>query len=201
MPRLTEGSSLSEHRAAMEERVLDAWQEALGEKGYGDVTLADVAARVGIARSAIYRYAPDKLTLLRRLVDREVQQFVHDVTARLATARTPERKLEILVEQQLEYVAAQRLTAHDMASALSPDDHRSVVAHLAPVHDLLAQVLREGVRAKAFRRMDLDVAVELVTSTLAAHRTDLVQGTVDTRRVSKETVAFVLGAVSVRARR
>jgi AcrR family transcriptional regulator len=195
VPRLSEGANLSEHRAAMEARVLDAWHDLLAEKGYGAVTLADVASRVGIARSAIYRYVPDKVSLLQLLIDREVREFVADVESRMRRVRSPQRRLDLLVTAQLDYFARQQVMAHDMAGALTPQQHQSVATHLAPVRDLVGSVIDEGIASGVFRRMDREVAAELVFAVIGSHQMALARGEADVDRVAKETLTFLRGAL------
>lgn len=91
--------------------MLEAAVTLFVERGYAEVTLADVAAEVGLARNSLYRYVPDKSHLLvqwyRQVVPRTIAQWNEAVAgddpaalrlmrwARtyLAWARSPEHQL------------------------------------------------------------------------------------------------------------
>jgi AcrR family transcriptional regulator len=52
------------------ERLLDAAEELIADKGFDDVTVAEIAARAGLSVGAVYSRFRDKRTLLRCLLDR-----------------------------------------------------------------------------------------------------------------------------------
>ena len=71
MPRIS-ADTIAEHVARQEAAVLDAAVRLFVERGYREVGLADIAAEVGLARSSLYRYVPDKAHLLVQWYRREV---------------------------------------------------------------------------------------------------------------------------------
>ena len=97
MPKISAGS-LEEHRAETTDRLLDAWSSLVREKGYDGVTLAEVAAHVGLARTAIYNYFPDRDALVTALIIDAYTSFGDwQLEARdsLSTAK-PRKKLEAI---------------------------------------------------------------------------------------------------------
>lgn len=110
MPRIKAGT-VAEHVEQQRAAVLDAAVRLFTESGYSEVGLGDIATEVGLARSSLYRYVPDKSHLLvewfRRAAPETVaawraatvggdppavrlQRWAH---AYLAWARTPEHQL------------------------------------------------------------------------------------------------------------
>lgn len=63
MPRIT-ADTIPEHVARQEAAVVEAAVRLFLERGYPAVSLSDVASEVGLARSSLYRYVPDKAHLL-----------------------------------------------------------------------------------------------------------------------------------------
>lgn len=199
MPRLTSGATVAANRVAVRGRVIDAWHELLAERGYGAVTLADVARRIGMSRSALYRYVPDKVTLLQLLIDREVERFLLETEQALAGVASAAGQLEVYLRCQLEYFAGQQVMGYDMSTALTAPQHASVLDHLAPVRRRLLDLLERGVANGEFRPLDVVITGDLVVAVLASHQMELARGEVDLETVASETVAFVLGAVLYRA--
>ena len=52
------------------DRILDAAEQVLVEKAFGEATLAEIMERAGVTVGAFYRRYPDKNALLRHLDER-----------------------------------------------------------------------------------------------------------------------------------
>lgn len=63
MPRI-KADTVAEHVAQQRASVLDAAVRLFAERGYSEVGIGDIATEVGLARSSLYRYVPDKSHLL-----------------------------------------------------------------------------------------------------------------------------------------
>lgn len=110
MPKIS-AESVAEHVSHQRSAVLAAAVRLFIERGYGEVSLADIAAEVGLARNSLYRYVPDKVHLLvdwfRDAVPRTIDEWESAVAgdgsaaerlqrwadAYLAWAATPEHQL------------------------------------------------------------------------------------------------------------
>lgn len=63
VPRIA-ADTIADHVAQQRAAVLAAAVRLFIARGYADVSLADIAAEVGLARNSVYRYVPDKVHLL-----------------------------------------------------------------------------------------------------------------------------------------
>lgn len=75
MPRIT-GPDIATHVAQQEAAVVRAAVELSAARGYTEVTLADIAAAVGLARTSLYRYFPDKDHILLAWLRTEIDELV-----------------------------------------------------------------------------------------------------------------------------
>lgn len=71
MPRIT-GDSLAAHVEQQERAVFDAAIRLFVARGYSSVSMGDIAAEVGLARNSLYRYFPDKASILLRWYRAEI---------------------------------------------------------------------------------------------------------------------------------
>ena len=140
MPRI-QADSVAEHVAQQEAAVFDAALRLFAERGYAAVTLADVAAEVGLARSSLYRYFPDKAHILLRWFRTELPAQVERATALLTGDGPARARIQAWVDDQLDYA---RQPEHDLIVALAEatgdlepeeraelaDSHRQVLAPL-----------------------------------------------------------------------
>jgi AcrR family transcriptional regulator len=146
VPRIA-ASSVAEHVAQQEQAVFEAAIGLFVERGYHEVSLADVAAAVGLKRNSLYRYFPDKAHIVVRWFRAELPEQVarseemlaagpdsppaierlHQwVEAQLAYARRPEHRLLELFGE-----IASRLD--DATRAELASGHRQLMAPLAGV--------------------------------------------------------------------
>ena len=74
MPKVI-GGSLDAHREHTRGLLFESFGRLLYQRGYDDLTLAEVARDAGLARTAIYNYFPDKESSggLRHRRDRRVR--------------------------------------------------------------------------------------------------------------------------------
>ena len=63
MPRI-HADNVAEHVAQQRAALIGSAVALFGERGYHNVSLAEVASSVGLARNSVYRYVPDKANLL-----------------------------------------------------------------------------------------------------------------------------------------
>src|SRR3954453_23979409 len=73
------------------ERVLDATKRCCERWGIAKVTIDDIAAEAGVSRASVYRLFPGgRDVLYEALRVRETEEFVTELTARVAGAETLE---------------------------------------------------------------------------------------------------------------
>ncbi|MCB0964851.1 MAG: TetR/AcrR family transcriptional regulator [Acidimicrobiales bacterium] len=179
MPRIN-ADTIADHVAQQRAAVLDAAVQLFTTRGYAEVSLADVAAEVGLARSSLYRYVPDKLHLLvewyRQAAPATVEAWQEAVAgddppaarakrwarAYLTWARTPEHQLVAPLTEGLGNLDEETRT--EVATL-----HRAMM-------DVVAGVVADAGIAEA----EVSGTVELLAGlTLGAARAEAVAGRVD----------------------
>lgn len=115
MPRI-KAANIAEHVRQQEAAILGAAAELFAERGVAAVDLGDIAEAVGLARSSLYRYFPDKDHILLRWFERELEPVVAASAAIAADDAPPAQRLARWIDFQLDYVAD---PAHQVAPRLS----------------------------------------------------------------------------------
>ena len=104
MPRI-EAPTVAEHHARRRGDILDAAGRLFAERGVVATDLKDVAVEVGLSRTALYRYFPDR----DRLFLAWAEQMQAEVAAALERVLTdhddPPVRLDAWIEHQLNHVA------------------------------------------------------------------------------------------------
>lgn len=106
MPRIT-ASNVGEHVALQEQRVFDAAIRLFVERGYANVTFADIADAVGLARNSLYRYFPSKADILIRWFQTELEDRISRSTELLEPGDDPDPRdlIAAWVDDQLDYAS------------------------------------------------------------------------------------------------
>ncbi|MFD3589511.1 TetR/AcrR family transcriptional regulator [Streptomyces sp. NPDC058683] len=149
-------------RSLVTRDLLEKATRLFAEKGYETTTLQDVAAAVGVSRTALYHYVTSKEELLAMLVEQMSLGLAETLAALKArTDLTPEGKLreltDNLVRQRAE--SPQQFRVHDQTESALPEPLRS--RHRQARRDVLAAlsgVIEEGIERGEFKPLDPRVA-------------------------------------------
>lgn len=99
MSAATAPRSLKERQREERERlIVQAAVDLLLEKGYHEMSMDEIAARVGISKGTVYHHFPTKEDLVFAVLQQYRLQFQRAVEEILATGSAPEAKLRSLLE-------------------------------------------------------------------------------------------------------
>ena len=86
-------SRAAERRAERRQQIVDTASQLFSEHGYENVTLRAIAEKLGYAHAALYRYFPDKASLLAEICKETFAQLTVELDAQQREARGPEAQL------------------------------------------------------------------------------------------------------------
>jgi AcrR family transcriptional regulator len=167
MPRIT-ADSVAEHVAHQQQAVFDAAIGLFVERGYGAVTLADIAAQVGLARNSLYRYFPDKASILLRWYRAEMPAQAARSAELLVGDDAPADRILRWAAAQIDYA---RQPEHALIAALgevTPGLAPDVLAELAESHTQLVAPFVATLAEAGLSGDDLDAAQELIWGLIVA---------------------------------
>jgi AcrR family transcriptional regulator len=195
VPKIS-AASLSEHRAETLDRLLEAFGELVMAQGYDAVSLADVAAEAGMARTAIYNYFREREELLFAWTDREVARTMDALHEEVDQAPSAAEKLRVFVHSQLASFTDRHLPpGREVAHILGPEAHRRFQAHVEPLEKLGEQIIAHGVEAGEFTVEDPAATVAMVLGCIGAERGPLSNGEHHLDGATDSVTAFLLRAL------
>ena len=139
-----------------------------GERGTTDVSMDEIAAEAGVARSTVYVYFANRDELLRACLKGMHNQLLEDIAQTWEEDAEPVHRLERLIEGMLERIdddpAFFRLAL--MTQGMVIQGGEAVGNELASIGLNIARLIRDlyddGVASGIFRDIDPDEAVSLV---------------------------------------
>lgn len=196
MPKIT-APTLQAHREETIERLLDAWGDLVMAEGYDGVSLADVAAKAGLARTAIYNYFPDKETLLFTWTDREVRRTLDAMIAKIEAAETCAEKMRVAVRLQLESFTTRHLPpGQEAMQMLRRDSYERFMEHIQPLEAAVREIITKGRETGEFdASVDPGATVPLVLACIGAERVPLSTKQHDLDEATERVTEFVLRAL------
>jgi AcrR family transcriptional regulator len=143
----------------LREACIVAAQDAIAEHGIENLSLRDVARRLGVSHQAPYKHYPSRDHLLAEVMRRCFQRFAAHLDARPRFDH-PEEDLESLGQQYLRYAQDRPLEYRLMFSTTWPESAGQAELARDAVHtfDILRAVLRRlhGDTAAMQERVELD---------------------------------------------
>jgi AcrR family transcriptional regulator len=181
---------LHEHREQVRSRLFAALAELVAEKGFDAVTLAQIAERAGVGRTAVYNHFADKEAMLVGLIMHETMMWTQTLEAALEGVEDPVERLRTYIREQLcRKPEFHFVPGPDLRQVVSAQTLTKVRVHVTIVANILREILTDGMARGAFPAIDdIDTAVPLVMSCLSGR-------TVGPDRQSEEAVAVIEGFI------
>ncbi|MDG3015164.1 TetR/AcrR family transcriptional regulator [Speluncibacter jeojiensis] len=104
MPKI-QAATVAEHRATQRRTLLDAARALLAEKPADPPTLAEVAARAGLARPSVYQYFASREDLFSVVLEEAFPRWSARVSTEMERAGGPGEKVLAYARANLELVA------------------------------------------------------------------------------------------------
>ena len=189
MPRIR-AENIAAHKELTRVEILDAAYELIGDAGTADISLAEVALRVGIGRTTLYEYVRHKDDLIATLVEDRLPGVVDGMLEQVDAADSIPDRLRMLAELTVEFVVADPVLGvilHRELPRLSGEAQERI---RASHHELAARMMslyREGVGQGIFRRMPPDLAGRLMNDTMMAAAKVLISAPNPTERLDEVT--------------
>ena len=153
------------------QQILTAAAELLGERGYGGVSLEDVAERLDVTKGSLYYYFPRK----DELVTAAIETLGNDWTLRLENLPAAQdgplaARLRVLIREHVgiavrEYPAALRLF---LIPQDWPDAQRERIKELRRRHDqVFRSVIEEGVAAGELTVAGIDTVLQVMHAAMS----------------------------------
>ncbi len=197
MARLV-GGSLATHREHTRAQLFDAFGRLLYERGYDDLTLADVAREAELARTAIYNYFPDKESLLVAYATHETEKFVSRLDEALRSVDNPVDQLRTYLRLHLEYFSGNHLPPGPTLRVLLPEAAAErMMEHVRLLESRLYDIIRRGRDRSYLRADDIDATVAMVAACIGRAGSDASSASA-IREAVDSTEEFVLRAVDAR---
>lgn len=202
MPRIS-APTIDEHVARQEAAVVSAATRLFAERGFAGVTMSDIASEVGLARTSLYRYFPDKDHILVVWLRREIDSLVERSTKIARSRRASAARLQRWLSLQLDYLQdpEHQLFARiaSTVGTLSPEVAAAIGEQHQRLYQTVEPIIEDALAESGQRSRDPVMVSRLVIGLLAAASQEISRGA-SLRAVRREleqgAIAIVTGPVA-----
>lgn len=155
------------------ERILDAACAEVVERGYDAASTSSIARRAEIAVGSVYRYFPDKRTLIQAIERRNQHRYTETVRERLATAPDWRRAVDITLDTFREMHRTDPGFRAVVLSGLGDPDLEATPGELDDQHaGEFAELLTERFGARDSHEFRMTVTLTIAMGEALAHLAD-----------------------------
>ncbi|WP_454851900.1 TetR family transcriptional regulator [Rhizobium binxianense] len=138
-------------------RILDAAERLFRHYGYSKTTVADIARDLGMSPANIYRFFASKVEIHQAICGRMLEagyKMAFDIRHLPISAS---ERLRRYVRSQYQMTLDTMLDeqkVHEMVVVAIERDWHVIEKHIDSIHDLMAEIIREGIEAGEFAEQD-----------------------------------------------
>lgn len=199
MPKIS-APTVAAHRTQTRERILEAVASLTRSQGIDRISMTDVAAEAGITRTALYNYFPDKPALLLSFTEHVTTAFVQRYRRELPEDASAAERLSVFVWFQLHgLVEHPHPAAAELSASLGPDAYQALADHVAPMQQLLAEIVHQGAANGEFdfHAAPSEATAKLALAMIGAQRVPLLNGETDVGEAHALVTVFTLRALGL----
>lgn len=139
------------------------------EKGFKATTMRDIAERLNFDVSNSYNYIKSKQEILESFLFRTSDEFHQAIDNVLASSYSSEDKLKSLISSHIRLASEKpyevALLVNEWRNLKEPR-YSEFVSHREEYEQKVSELLKEGIRTKVFKKMDIKIATSVVLASL-----------------------------------
>jgi len=188
-------------------RILDTAEALFRRLGFAKTAVADIAAELKMSPANVYRFFPSKNAIVEAICQRCLAKLEDRAWAVARSRGSASERIERLVLEILSYHKENLLTeqrVNDMVLAAIELSWGAIRAHKEHMRTVFESLLRDGVKAGEFERVDPRETSRLLFISLVhfCHPVlvaEYLQDQEDLEGDARATVRFLLGAITPRS--
>jgi AcrR family transcriptional regulator len=165
--------------------------KVVGQKGYYDFTIRDIAREAGLSTGLVHYYFKNKEDLLLNLLKEINKNMLIVLNKAISTSDDPKEKLNIFMNQAFNLVRDEKdyfYIVIDFWTQVNKNDRmkRANTKLFKSYRDEISKILKEGIEKGVFMKMDVDYTSAVIISIIQGM---IIQYVIDTNAFDYEDYA------------
>lgn len=162
--------------------------KVVGQKGYYDFTIRDIAREAGLSTGLVHYYFKNKEDLLLNLLKEINRNMLIILNKAIVTSDDPKEKLNIFMNQAFNLVKDEKdyfYIVIDFWTQVNKNDRmkRANTKLFKSYRDEISKILKEGIEKGVFMKMDVDYTSAVIISIIQGM---IIQFVIDTNAFNYE---------------
>jgi len=143
--------------------------KVVGEKGYSDFTIKDIAREAGLSTGLVHYYFKNKEDLLFKLLKGMNDNLKYDLNRALTVLDDPQEKLLVFCNEAFDLVHKEKAYFSVLVDFLAQINrnkriHQAIVKLFQSYRDEIVAILKEGVAKGVFTVVDVQLTSVIIVS-------------------------------------
>jgi len=189
-------------------RIVETAEALFRRLGFAKTAVADIAAELGMSPANVYRFFPSKNAIVEAICQRCLSELDERMWAAARSRAPAAARVERLFQEIFAYHKDNLITekrVHDIVLVAMENNWEAIEAHTQVMRNVIELVLRDGIEAGEFERVDARESAEMIKRSMlhfchplmvAEYLRECDEG--DAQKDIRETVAFLLRAITPR---
>ncbi len=193
--------AVAAHRERQRRHICEVALELIGDQGFANVTMSELAKRSGIGRATLYHYFSSLEEVVGVWVEDEFSSFLRYLESEIRPIQDPREKLVKFVFGQCAYLGSvehRRVAEHLMSGEFSPHVRDEVRRHLTVLRRMGTDTVREGVAQGQFCTDDPALTSDLILGLVASLRPHFLSHLYSPEDLAQAVVELVLEGLDSR---
>lgn len=153
--------------------ILQTARKLLASNGFAKTTLEDIANALGMKKSSLYYYYPNKDALLDDVMKHEEENYCLIVNEALKQSTSTIDKILNYEKAKFDYIR-ETIKLHEISTSIFLEIKSKMFKHIQLLYkneiDMLKKILDEGVKKKEIKKCDTTKVAELILTMSEALR-------------------------------
>ena len=188
------------------ERIMETAETLFRRLGYAKTTVADIATELRMSPANVYRFFPSKTAIVQAICQRclnELDEKVWTIARSKGSASERLERLELEVFAYHKENLLEEQKVNDIVMVAMEESWDAIMAHKERIRSVIELILRDGIEAGEFERVDPRETSALIMKAYVAfcHPVLLAQGLqegTDLEAEARSLIRFLLRAITPR---
>lgn len=140
------------------------------KKGFQETSMREIAEAAGLGKSTLYDYFKTKDEILTYYFEDQLNDLIEEAQKIAVQTKSANKRLRQVTQMHMEFLQANKnlfMKLSMEAQRLKPESQKKVQEKRHAYQDLVRELIDEGIREGAFRKVDSLLAARILITSLA----------------------------------
>lgn len=145
--------------------ILSAARDVVAEKGVKASSVAEIAAKAGVAKGLVFYYFKNKPAIISEVTGRLSQEYLLGLSS-LQSESSALQRLHGVMTHHFDFIDNSSLNAQFLYQSITESSDGRTLEFYGKLFDLIKDILQQGVESREFRDIDCEETAYMILGSL-----------------------------------